>query len=270
MKFKGVLLYFFVIVLFASIASADERLFTYSYESSVLPEGAIELEQWVTNQSGKEDGDYSEWNLRTEFEFGITEAYMTALYLNLDSVRSEGVTGVEDEDGADFNGISWENVYQLSNPKLDPIGSALYGEVSTDGLDTELEWKLLLSKEFSNNIVAAFNAVYEMEWEKEDGETEEEAGLEFTAGLAYKLSPKWAAGIEVRNKSAYPGGLDLKTQEYQTWSVGPNIHYGNPKWWFTFTVLPQVWGNGDGAQSDRNLVHEESIEFRLIAGVPLA
>lgn len=249
-------------------AQADERVFTYVYETSVLPEGQWEIEQWVTNQNGRQDKDYSAWNLRTEFEYGLTSRLQTALYLNWDSTRQEGEPGEDDETESKFKGVSSEWIYQLSNPHTDWLGSALYGEVTTDGLDTELEWKLLLSKNIDSFILAA-NAIYEMEWEREGGHTEREAVAEFTLGASYKLSPQWAIGVEARNKSAYPDGFNLSGQEYQTWSVGPNVHYGTSKWWATLTVLPQVWGNGDGSRGGRQLEHEESIEVRLIFGILL-
>lgn len=263
---KKLLFVAFASLAFAFAAQADERHFTYSYEADVLPEGAFELEQWVTNQSGKEDGDYTEWNLRTEFEFGVTEQYMTALYLNLDSVRSEGVDGEEDETETEFEGVSWENIYQFLNPHIDPVGLAGYVELSTDGLDFEVETKLLLSKEIEDFILAT-NVVYEAEWEREHSQTEKEAGFEITLGAAYKLKPNWSVGLEARNKYAFPDGTDLSGQEFQAWNLGPNVHYGNKKWWATLTVLPQLWGNGDGANGSRQLVHEEEVEVRLIAGV---
>lgn len=249
-------------VTIAGSAAADQRPFTYTYEAGVLPEGASEIEQWVTNQNGRDGGDYSRWDLRTEFEHGITDRLQTALYLNLQSVRTD------EESDFDFKGVSTEWVYQLLNPVTDPIGFALYGEYTTDGIDHELEGKLLFSKNIGN-VVAAINAIYEAEWEREDRRTEEEAVLEFTGGVSYRLNPKWALGVEARNKSAYPDGLNLSGQEFQTWSVGPVVHYSNPKWWASFTVLPQVWGNGDGASGSRNLAHEEELEVRLIAGVNL-
>jgi len=252
----------------AANASADERFFTYSYEANVLPEGDLEFEQSITNQSGKEDGDYSEWNFRSELEYGVTQHYMTALYLNWDSIRSEGVEGEDSENEAKFKSVSWENIYQVLNPNTDPLGFALYFEGATDGIEHELEWKLLFSKPIGNFELVT-NAVYEMEWEREDARTEREGELEFTFGAAYHLNPKLSIGLEARNKSAYPGGFNLSGQEYQTWSVGPNIHYGTPKWWATLTVLPQVWGNGEGSEGSRQLVHEESAEVRLIFGIPL-
>lgn len=254
-------------ILFVSSAFADERLFGYSYEASVLPAEKFELEQYITNQNGKQDGDYSQWDLRTELEYGVTEKYMTALYLNLESTRSEGVTGVEDEDGTEFKGISWENVYQILNPNLDPVGLAAYLELTSDGLDYEIESKALLSKPITETLTLVLNATYEAEWERDDDKTAREGTLEFTTGASYKVSPHWALGLEARNKSAYPDGLNLSGQEFNSWSAGPNIHYGNSKFWSTLTVLPQIWGNGDGAKSGRNLVHEESLETRLLFGV---
>lgn len=256
------------IVGFSTISNADERPFTYVYEAEVLPEGEVEIEQWITNQSKREEGDYSAWNFRTELEFGVTNQYQTALYLNFDSIRSENMPDKEDVHDTDFKGISWENTYQLLNPNLDSVGLATYLEYTTDALDHELEGKLLLSKPLGDFILAA-NAVYEAEWEKEDGSYEKEASLQFVGGVSYKLSPKWSTGIEFRNKSAYPDGLNLSGQEYQTWSVGPNIHYGNSRWFGTLTILPQVWGNGDGSNNNRQLAHEESVEVRLIIGALL-
>ncbi|MBX7136465.1 MAG: transporter [Oligoflexia bacterium] len=256
-----------LLALFAPFrANCDERYFTYVYESTVLPENQWEVEQWITNQNGKEDGDYSEWNLRTEFEYGITDKLMTAFYLNWDSVHADGVPDEESE--TEFKGVASEWVYQLSNPHLEPIGSALYVELATDGIEYEIEGKLLLSKEVERFVFAA-NAVYEAEWEREDNRTEHEGTLELTAGAAYRFADAWSAGVEFRNKSAYPGGFDLSGQEYNVLSVGPNLHYGAPKWWATLTVLPQIWGNGEGSQDNLNLVHEESVEVRLIFGILL-
>ena len=247
-------------------AQADERHFTYTYETSVLPEGQWEFEQWLTNSNKRRNEDFSRWDLRSELEYGINSSLSSALYLNAQSTRIE--SEAESSSEFDFKGVSSEWLYQLVNPNTNPVGLALYGEYSTDGTDHELEGKLLLSRS-SDNWHMALNAIYEAEWEKEGGETEREAVLEFTAGLAYQFHKNWSLGLEARQKSAYPDGLDLKGQEFQSWSVGPNVHYGASKYWATFTVLPQVWGNGDGASGNRNLVHEESMEVRLIFGVML-
>lgn len=254
----------FLVLDWHSAARADERHFTYIYEADVLPAGQAEFEQWITHQNGRDGGDYAAWNFREELEYGITDHLQTALYLNFDSLRFTDADG-EDQSDFDFKGVSTEWIYQFLNPSIDAVGLALYGEYTTDGLDHELEGKILISKNIDKVVLAA-NAIYEAEWEREDRETEREAELQFVAGAAYKFDPQWSAGLELRNKRAYPGGHDLSGSEYSVWSVGPNIHYGAPKWWATFTVLPQVHGNGDGAGGSRQLVHEEELEVRLLVG----
>jgi hypothetical protein len=69
---------------------ADERFFTYSYEAtSVLPKGGIEFEQWITYRGQKEVGIYARWDFREEIEYGVTDRYTTALYLNFRNTRSD-------------------------------------------------------------------------------------------------------------------------------------------------------------------------------------
>ncbi len=267
MRLISAMLALATIVLLPLSASADERFFTYVYEADPMPEGGWEFEQWITQQNGRKDQDYSAWDFRTEIEHGITSNLTGAVYLNWNSTRIDRSNG-ESENDTDFKGVSGELFYSLLSPVIDPVGLAVYGEVTTDGTDYEAETKIILSKDLGSFVLAA-HAEYEMEWERENQRTEEEAYLEFAFGAAYKLSPQWSMGIEARNKAAYPDGLDLNGQEYQTWSVGPNVHYATPKWWTTLTVLPQVWGNGDGSQGGRNLVHEEEVEIRLIVGIHL-
>ncbi len=250
-----------------SSAAADERHFTYAYESDVLQQGTWEFEQWITNSSGRKDGDFTRWDMRSEFEYGLGENLSTSLYLNWRSERTS-FEGEEDSSDTDFKGVSSEWMYQILNPNLDLVGLALYAEYTTDGLDHELEGKIILSKNFEDWVLA-LNGVYEAEWEREDRRTEEEAMLQFVGGVSYQLTPEFSFGLEARNQSAFPGGLDLNGQEFQIWSVGPAVHYGTPKWWATLTLLPQVWGNGDGSRGGRQRVHEEDVEVRLIVGVLL-
>ena len=56
----------------AAPASANERHFTYTYESAVLPAGQRELEFWTTWRNGRAQY-YSGFDHRVEYEFGITD-----------------------------------------------------------------------------------------------------------------------------------------------------------------------------------------------------
>jgi opacity protein-like surface antigen len=250
-------------------ARADERFFTYVYESEVLPKGAWEFEQWLTYRKGFPGGDrdFTQhiWDFREEIEYGMTERLSTALYLNFrqDQMVAREMS-LEDSSEFSFKGISAELKYQLLNPNKQPVGLALYFEPTYNGNEQELEYKVLLSKNLGDKWVLAANAVYEQEWEQEDGETEKESVLEFTAGAAYRLTPHWSVGLEGRYHAVYEG-IGLNEHLGTGWFLGPNVHYGSSKWWATFTVLPQISGNpSDGGI---NRTEHQTFETRLIFGI---
>lgn len=247
-------------------ASADERLFTYVQEAEVLPKGGLEFEQWLTHRRGKADGVFSAWDFREELEYGLTDKLSIAGYLNFKSTHSEGVTGIADESSFEFEGVSTELKYQLLNPNTEPIGVLLYGEATYNGHEFELEQKLVLQRNFGDKWTVAFNATLEEEWEFTPTETGEELTMELTAGLSYRINPRWSIGIEGRNHREFAPGIDFDHQEHSAWFVGPNVHYGRNKWWATLTVLPQVHGSPD-TEHGLHLEEHERIEVRMIAGV---
>lgn len=251
---------------FVGSAHADERKFTYSYEAvSILPKGGMEFEQWVTYRGGKEDGTFAGWDLREEIEFGVTDRYTTALYLNATSESFTDVPGHPDSSDFDFEGISSENKYQVWNPHTQPLGLLLYGELTTDGEELELEEKIILQKYFGEKWNVAFNTIFEQEWEFEGDETERESALNFTGGVSYELTPHWSIGLEAMNFRSFEG-LDFEEQEDDAIFAGPNIHYGTSKWWATLTVAPQITGTPD-TEDGLNLDAHERVQVRLILGI---
>ena len=157
--------------------SAQDRLFTYTYQSTVLNKGQKELEIWNTLKTGREDY-YSRLDHRTEFEIGLGGKLQTAFYLNLTSK-----TATIDENSTKFleteNEISFSNEWKLKllDPVVNPLGLAIYGEYSIGSNEYELEGKLILDKKIGNLAIAA-NATYELEVEPkiEVDETEWEKG----------------------------------------------------------------------------------------------
>jgi hypothetical protein len=245
---------------------ADERMFTYSYEAvSVLPKGGVEFEQWITYRGGQDEGTFSRWDIREELEFGITDRYTTALYLNFRDTHSDVEGTGDDVDEFEFKGISSEHKYQLLNPHTKPLGMLAYGEITTDGNELELEEKLIFQKFFGpeEKWNAVFNVIFEQEWEYEEEETGEESVLELTAGLSYRLTPKWAVGLEGRHHRVYSG--IFSEEEANAWFLGPNVHFGTGKWWATLTVLPQIGGHPD-TRGELELEEHTRVEVRLIAG----
>jgi len=136
------------IVVSFSIPRADEAIFAWTYTTDLLPKGRWEFEQWVTSRWEKEHGTYSVLDFREELEYGLTDDFQIALYLNHHYVnanddfpaedpnraghRLPGVyeTGGEDVhaghnpatpfDSYHFESVSFEAIYRLLSPYKDP------------------------------------------------------------------------------------------------------------------------------------------------------
>jgi hypothetical protein len=271
-----------VLCLAASQTRADENLFGYTYTADVLPKGKWEVEQWVTGRIGKQSGDFLNTELRTEIETGLTDRLQASLYLNYNyfyvhnAVTSEGPIGNKNFLGV--SGTSAEFKYQVLSPYKDKFGMALYlepGYGTIEGADgsrhqeIELEGKLILEKHWRDDtVVGTFNYTLEPEWAKADGEKSFNVSLkmEWGAGLAYRIAPRWYAGLETRVQTEF-ADADFNQSKFVAAFVGPALHYGTERWWATLTVLPQVWGwpnqNGTGGLT---LTDHERLEVRLKMG----
>src|SRR5689334_11389015 len=73
------------------VGEANERHFTYTHESAVLPPGVREFELWSTYRTGRNEY-YTEFDHRAEFEFGLTKQLMTSFYLNWKDTASQDNT----------------------------------------------------------------------------------------------------------------------------------------------------------------------------------
>jgi hypothetical protein len=261
-----------LIVACAAIAPAtfaNERFFTYSYEPETMPQGALEIEQWVTARALRNtrvgQDDYLRWQFRTELEYGVTDNYTVGLYVNEDyETFKNPATGRHTRDFS-WAGISLENRYMVLNPATKPVGLTLYLEPTYDGEDFELEQKIIIGQRHGD-WKWAFNAIHATEWEEDFEEYEGE--VEFTFGVTRILGKNWAVGLEARNHNELP--------EYHEWEnsalyLGPVVTYRRESFWATLTVLPQIWGdNFHGSDPDGNhgleLEGHERWNIRLIAG----
>jgi len=275
-------------------ARADENFFGYSYGTETLPKGHWELYNWLTWRHDKGSGDYDALDLKQEFEYGFTDRFQASLYLDEayhavhDSAPFEGTDEAGNRESEfpnrhefAFQGVQTSFKYAFLSPYKDPVGLALYVEpgysrvekVSGEHQDEwELETKLLLQKNFlDDQLIAVFNATPEFELNKVRGahDTEAELALEFTGGLIYRFLPRWYAGIEARYHSEYPNFDDELTREHWAAFVGPVIHYGTERWWFTLTALPQVYGKPQDEDRSRtlHLDEHERFELRLKTGI---
>ncbi len=201
-----------------SHARAHEAIFAWTYTTDLTPKGHGEFEQWLTARWEKEHGDYSVIDFREEFEYGMTDNFQLALYLNYHYVYANDDVPAED-------------------PK-DPLGFALYFEPSVGDQETELEWKILLQKNWlEDRLVWALNINYELEFEKEDDGYERDGVFEWFTGISYRFMRNWSAGLEFWNHHEF---ADATVHEHSAYFVGPTIHYGGERWWATLGFLHQL------------------------------
>lgn len=226
--------------LFAGTASANDRHFGYVYETGVLAPGAKELEVYTTLRTGREDY-FSALDHRLSFEVGVAEHLMTAFYLNMRNTSAEDPATGEIASGFEWKGFSNEWKLKLMDPSADPIGLALYGEITYNTDELELEPKLIVDKQVGKWLFAA-NLIAEFELEAEPEEMElEEIAPDITLGASYEVCKGFHAGLEVRNHNAFvmaPSG-DYE-HEFSALYAGPVVSYATESWWMTFTLLPQL------------------------------
>lgn len=247
---------------------ADERRFTYVYEPETLPAGALEFENWVTlrSQRSEEVGqdNYNRWDLRQELEYGVSDRYTVALYLNEKAESYRNPATDEDVSKFEFKGISLENRFNVLNPAEYAVGFTLYLEGRYSGEEAELEQKLIFGQRHGL-WKWAFNVEHATEWEHNLRDVKGELGASF--GLARDLGRHWALGLELRSDTHLP---EYERVANSALFLGPVLSYRQERWWFALSVLPQIYGwnfHGDpDGEGSLDLKSHERLNIRLLIG----
>lgn len=254
-----------ITLIFVSISIlAQDRVFTYAYQSNVLNKGQKELEVWTTLKNGREHF-FKGFKNRIEFEIGLGSKLQTSFYLN-----NEYKKGIGEENGMEYffteNKQSFSNEWKLklSDPVANMIGSAIYFEYTLAPSETELEGKLIFDKQ-TGKIIQAFNIVGEFEFEKEfeaegdeiEVENEKEVALELNYGLSIKIKENLFIGLELLNQN------EIKDSEieHSILSAGLGFSYSIKGFWINFSVLPQIT---DLKLNKQDLAGHEKVQGRLI------
>ncbi len=272
---------------------ADETPFGYLYTSDSLPKGTWEYEQWNTVRTGKLQGTYTSVDFRNEAEYGFTDTFTGALYLNSSLLHTHNALNpdnptetLDNQTSFDVNSVSLELKKRLLSPYKDPIGLTLYLEpelgvrsplTGKDIIERALEFKLILDKHFlDDRLILASNIVFEPEWERSNGERDKELKNEYSLGGAYRFASGWFGGLEFLNRRKF-ARQSFGRQDASAWFLGPSVHYAAKAWWTTLTVLPQISGyprslglNAVGtsvSDRSRSLGEYEKLEVRLRIGI---
>lgn len=229
-----------IIILFISIiqANAQDRVFTNTYQTNVLPAGVKDLEyqlKWSTGRSTY----FSSFVQRVEFEVGLGKNFQTSLYLNYKSktIFDESSKTIVHDNRL---GFSSEFKWKLSDPSINKIGTALYAEVGSDGEEWEFEGKLLFDKQINNHLFA-LNLVEEteMEFVYEDDKLKRlmEYPVSIDFGYMYSVLDHFGFGMEVKNFN------DISPDEGWESSLlyaGPALNFSGDGWFINLSCLPQI------------------------------
>lgn len=281
---------FILCLLFASSHSfASEKLFGYSYGAEPFPKGAMELYGWVTMRNSKGQGTYQVYDVRQEFEYGLTDKTAVSFYLNQRHYDIQNSAPVDDDGNAEYpNKKGWEfqgSQFAIIHNFISPyqnkhgVGFSLYVEPGYSRVfkitgqrqdEYSLEMKLLFQKNLMDDTMFfVFNFNTELEYRRIHGEERQsELANEITTGLSKRIANGTFIGLEGRYHTEYPS-MNLGNQEHYAYFLGPNIHYAEKEWWVTLTYLPQIAGWQNDASRSRTLhLHEhESYEMRLVAAL---
>ena len=242
---------------------SQDRLFTYTYQSTVLTKGQREIEIWNTLRLGRGDY-YARLDNRTEFEIGLGKNLQTAFYLNL-TTKTQTVEEMSQKTLEKENSISISNEwkYKFSDPVADPLGFALYGEYGIGSDEYELEGKIILDKKLKDFFLAG-NLIYELELEPglEENETdwENEHKADMNIALAYSFNLDWHITTEHSFKNVFEEG----NWEHSAIYSGLGFSHMMDNFWINFTAMPQIVSFKGETNSSLNLNEFEKIQFRLL------
>ncbi len=234
--FRGLLPCLGAVLTLANSADAGSRRFTYSYETTTMPQGAMELESWVTWKTGKDsDPDFERFDIRHEFEYGFSDRLQLAFYF-ADWRYEESAT---ESGNTEFRDIAVEAIYNLTDPNTTPFGTALYGEIKGSDDFIELEGKFLLQKNIGQWMFV-YNVGGEIAWE--DDYENDEAELMQSAGVSYQINPSWSVGAEALHEIAVP---DVDTIGDSAVYLGPNVSWRSKRFSCALTGLWQLTSLSD-------------------------
>ena len=289
---------FLVVALHFSLAYAGEGAFGWIYTLDLQPKGELEFEPRLQLTKQQASGSYNAWISRSELEYGLTNDFQIAGYLNayyvnanqnyINCENGSTCTGGQPVPVETWNpaapyrkggieGGSLEAIYRITNPVISPVGVGLYLEPTIGKNKNELEARLLLQSNFiDDKLVTAANIVVANEQLKFVGNGNvPESMLDFLVGASYRFAPKWFGGVEARFHNDY-SSYNLQNQTQKATFVGPNMHYASKDWWFTAAWRYQLkggtcMGTGTAECSNARVWDSHGLnEFIVKVGFPLA
>jgi hypothetical protein len=202
-----------------SLARADRKSFSYTYEYATLPEGQTELELWHTQSRDTWKSNTAEsFEEKLEIEHGITDHWDASMYT---------VFAQSTDEVLHLDAVRLESRYRFAERGELPVDCVAYLELAKDfGTSLyEIEAKGIFARDF-DKITIAGNIIGEIALGNNAAESELEIG--WAVGTTYEVHPKVRLGVETW------GGVE---EEELRWAVGPALSLApTSKFWLVTTA----------------------------------
>jgi hypothetical protein len=253
-------------LLLPGAASATERHFGFSEESSVQSPGTAELQPWTTVRAGRAVY-YSNLGARLGVDFGIIKHLEGAFFWNLsattEDVQAPGAAAPARLSTTDFQSVSARLKYKISDPVADALGCALLVEGSYGPFVTGFEGRLILDEQLGSLLLAANLTGGDAGQLDRRSTFEGMAGASLAAG--YFVTPSFVPSLEARSETLFDSNIDSSVVY-----LGPSFSLLSGRYWATLAVTPQLVAL-KGASPSRNLdlSQNERLQLRLLFGFEL-
>ena len=243
--------YLLLVGALAAPAAANPRALPFTYTTDTLPAGKVELEQYVDlvalralspATSGAQW--YAPSAFQTELEIGLCDRLELGLYMTFVPDPGEQFASKAVFPGTG-NGIKQRIRYTFAAPGSWPVDVGVYGELTENEREVEVEAKVLLQHRFGKLRLAA----------NVSGETEvyyshqRELVLNPSLGATYEVSPSLHLGLDSWLRGEYPRN---PPPAMRTFGLGPAAYVG-PAMMINFG---RVWWAVGGYVRVTNVSHD--------------
>jgi hypothetical protein len=220
-------------------ASANPRALPFTYTTDTLTEGGVEIEQFAdlvplrsTATSGAEQR-YLGTQFQTEIEVGIKDRLELGLYFTFAPPPPSAIVPTTAASMPESNGLKQRLRYILADLGEWPVDVGVYGEITENDTEIELEGKLLLQRRFDRLRIAGNVTVeYELDY---DGERD--VIFNPSLGATYEVTPRLHVGVDSWLRGEYDdkhspmplSAFGLGPEVY----VGPAVLYSFGKLWWS-------------------------------------
>lgn len=238
----------------AATASAKPRPLPFSYPYETLPQGTVEVEQYVdfvpirVEREELDGGLERVWSgrsvLATKLEWGITDRLEAGFYIQLRQDASGTTPFLR------FDGVKQRLRYRFAEIGELPVDVGLYLAIAEVHDALELEQKIVLSKRLGDVVLVA-NLWVEQEWYFQDSVWKYIYNP--TAGASYEITPRFHVGLEYWARGRFDetsddpanDGSDSPTQAHHY--LGPTFLYQQSSLFVSIGAYARVDNIGDSA-----------------------